>query len=240
MSYFKLAVGVPIKNHTFSLPKFFSGKFYAAAAVSAKTIYIEAVSPTSAEIRADMIMKRGDVLTLTSTNATHSGQTEQIVIESFMLTATYYTVELQSPLTKAYLDEDLVYGYGSGWPEGFTYSGGASTILNMTTIKPFDGGYGDNYSFSGYSTSTSTLYLRTDTFDIDPWLESCYFRIGAWFKSLGTTSSYKLYLGAYDGNTSVSKYSYPFLQANKTWEEISSSEVGIGNSLSEYKNTVLN
>lgn len=214
-----MAIAYPLNNYKFNYPTYFTATLYADVAVGASLIYLDAVSPTATEVKLTTFLKRGDTITLTSTDTTYNGYTEQAVVEK-VETATHVKVYLKEPLTYAYDSGDSVRGYGSGMPEDWIQGSGNIDRLYHTTIKPPDGGYADNYAFYSLCSQSGggEAWIAHRDFELDHWKEYCWYRMGCMYKAYLTGSTTTLKLGAYDG-LGVYRYSFKPTTSN-TWAEV--------------------
>lgn len=215
---FSLGIAFPLDNYKFNYPTFFTATLYADVAVGASLIYLDAVSPTATEVKLTTFLKRGDTITLTSSDTTYNGYVEQAVVEKIE-SATHVKVYLKEPLTYAYDSGDSVKGYGSGMPEGWIQGSANIDRLYHTTIKPPDGGYADDYAFYSLCSQTGggEAWIAHRDFELDHWKEYCWYRMGCMYKAYLTGSTTTLKLGAYDG-LGVYRYSFKPTTDN-TWAE---------------------
>jgi hypothetical protein len=224
MSNFVLGIGVNIPNHSFNYPTYFSNTIANAnVAAGATSFYISSVYPTSAELQPYNYMKRGDIIVLTSSSPSYSGYTEHAEIVSCVQTGPDFVVTVKDALSYAYLIGDTVSGYGSGFPDGWLQRITTPESLFATTIKPHDGGYGDNYAFYGYANKNGATggvenWVSLRDFDVDPWLEYCRYRVGCWTKCKLSGSGAYCAIRAYDG-ISTKQISWSAPTADNTWEE---------------------
>jgi len=184
---FEIAKAIRIANHKFDTPIYCSMKMSVANTVGEKSIRVAHVEPTAALVDLRNSIKRGDILTLTSSNSSYEGQTEQVIVERSTYQAPYYYIGLQNALTKVYDVDDPVVGYGSGWPEGWNHGSAAYNKYSFTTIMPYGKGFSDNFAFSltntaDPTTAQSTAILKSDAFEFDEWPEYSYYRAGFWMK----------------------------------------------------------
>jgi len=142
MSNFKMGIAVPVTNHRFEEPTYVSMTIKAATAVGATYLDVNLVNPSPVYILLSQLFQRGDVIVATSTSTAYSGETEHLEVDYILGSKIY----LQSATTKTYEIGDVVYGNGTGWPEGWLTGGGTWNKFSNTTIKPNGGGKSGDYA----------------------------------------------------------------------------------------------
>jgi hypothetical protein len=246
---FSLAVAVPINNFRFDTPTFVSATLTQVASANDISVKLTQVYPTSAEALLTTLLRRGDVLTLTSSVTATSGFTEQVEVER--IDDSDNTVYFKEKLSYSYMTGDSAKGYGTGIPEGWILGTKTLTGISESTIKPIGGGYSSDYGFYAtminYNNDANTFpFIAMRDWDIDPWLECCWYRQGIFVKGLTYHNDSRFFLSAYDGrinaNTgaAVGVNSFGFKEAtpnNVAWEEKTQTFI-TGENLTQYNTNV--
>jgi len=246
---FSLGVAVPIVNYRFNTPTFVSATLQAGANANTLSVKLTQVYPLSSEVPLTILFKRGDVVTLTSSNSAYNGYTEQKEIER--VDDDNSTIYFKEKLSYDYDLGDSVKGYGTGMPDGWILNSLGLTTISESTIKPFGGGYSSDYGFYGCVSSKEVTegkdgwtYISMRDFDIDIWNECCWYRHGVFAKGLTFPNDTTFTLSAYDGkvvlNGSVHNTNVKPTETN-TWEELtqtfkSSSDLSTYTGVQNYYN----
>lgn len=247
---FSLAIAVPLVNHEFNQPTYFSATLTNAVAVGAVTIYLTAGSPlyyipepVHGSLPLSTIIQRGDTLTLTSTHTSYSGYTEQVEVDKVEAYGTGgVKLYLKESTSYAYLAGDSAKGYGSAFPENWTKMANSGKVVGgvsyadflHTTIKPPGGGYSDDYGFyflaskiNGTDNTIQTSFLQSQDFELPSFNEYCWFREGMMMRAHVSGGNTQFSLGTFSRQAMTgyqsyipSKYFKP--TASNTWEEITS------------------
>lgn len=236
---FSIGIAVPIPNHKFDQPTYVSATLTSAVTANSLIIYLTAVSPTASEVRLYTLLKRDDTLTLTSSNTSYSGYTEQVEIEKVeAYSTTGAKLTLKSPISYAYNSGDAVKGYGSGFPEGWILGSSMIDSLKQTTIIPPGGGYSDDYSFYALCDVAGLSWAALRDFDLPYFNEYCWYRQGTMVRAYLTGSNTQLVLSAFTSQGYGSAPTYVFRKyfkptADNTWEQVTNTFISSPN-LSYY------
>lgn len=247
---FSIAIAVPLVNHEFNQPTYFSATLTNAVAAGAVTIYLTASyplfytqEPSYGSLPLSTIIQRSDTLTLTSTHTSYSGYTEQVEVEKVEAYGTGGAkLYLKEPVSYAYLSGDAAKGYGSAFPENWSKSANSGKVVGSTsyadffhtTITPPGGGYSDDYGFyflagkrDGKDTTAQSSFLLSQDFELPAFREYCWFREGMMIRASVSGGNTQFFLGAFSRQAMTgyqshinSKYFKP--TANNVWEEVTS------------------
>ena len=175
MSYFKLAVFVPIANFRFRHPFRWYSTLSSDAAVGTTSLSVNNYTPTGGSgLPASDFLQKGNKLTIgTSSASGYSGKTENITVRR----VSSNTITIESGLTYGYSSGDSISGTGSKCPDKFfPYS---SYVSPQGILQP-DEGYSDRWAlkfFSDYSGYGFVQQALDEIFE-----NSLYYKLGMWCK----------------------------------------------------------
>jgi len=166
-SFFELGIAIEVLNHKFRFPNRKVTSFSAD----------EAAAQTALSISDDLteLAAKGDTAQLgESSDTVDSGKSETGVVNS--ITAGPNILNVQSGIINIYDSADQIVVYGSKFPNNWTKNG----TPDDGTIVPSGGGKNDRYAYFMQSAGT-TEGLR-NTFAINPFRESIFYRCGIHMK----------------------------------------------------------
>ena len=178
MSFFKIGVVIPIKNHHFIQAHHWNSALNSAVASGSSSITVNNYVPRSdaGGITTDRILQKGNRIILGPSTATsYESKTESIIVKK----VSSNTIYLESNTINGYNSGDVISGEGTLCPGGWFPVNGS---LSMLGIKQPDYGKSDEYALKFSSRSTANYYVRTH-FEYQPFLNSMYYKLGYYYKT---------------------------------------------------------
>ena len=217
MSYFRIAVGIPVKNYSFVYPYKWYSTLASSASVGDSSISVNSHLPAggSNSIPADHFLRKGDIITLGSSTATcYSGKTETVIAKK----VSSNTIYLESDLQNSYASSDSVSGDGTLCPDGWFPREG--NTIYPKGIYQADRGKDNRFAMKVWAQMTGTPYM-VSYFDQQFFENAFYYKLGFYYKASASTVS-----GSLD--------TYPFFTVN---DGISSYETAFSYSGGSYEDT---